>query len=192
MIRTTQQYLEAERTMKDCIGRRWRLLRILEKKEHEGCKRSEMDKLQKEIDRLQWQAQQITGQMKEYVSLQTWRIAPPDLSDVSNLPANLIRARIATGWTPNELAKRLGVVKSQIHRWESSLYAAASLSAVLKIAQILHETIKQQDRPETMLGQSLLLGSDLFDRDFRELGENEFENIIVNLCTRPHCDHHTF
>jgi transcriptional regulator with XRE-family HTH domain len=192
MIRTTQQYFRAEKTVKRCIGLRWRLLDDLANAARQGRKQHELDKLQREIDILQWQAQQVTKQMKEYVSLQTGRTLPPDLSDTIQLPANLIRARIAAGWSPNQLAERLDVVASQVYRWESTLYKGASLSVVLKIAEILNGALKQQERPATMLGQPLKLGSDWFDRDFRELNESEFDDLLIYEIDRSACDYQTF
>ncbi len=96
---------------------------------------------QKEIDDLKEQAELLTKEMKEYIALSAGRIAPPDLSEIGNLPNNLIRARIALGWSQKEFARQVGVVPSQVHLWESTQYKSVSLFRVLAVANLLSSKI---------------------------------------------------
>jgi HTH-type transcriptional regulator/antitoxin HigA len=59
------------------------------------------------------------------------------LDDLGGL---LTHARIARGWTQQQLGERLGVSRQQIHRYEASAYAQASLSTVRFVAQVLGVT----------------------------------------------------
>jgi transcriptional regulator with XRE-family HTH domain len=161
MIKNERQYAKSERKMVACIAIRAKLVRKL----HMAVNQAQA---QQEIDNLQRQAELITRQMKDYIALQTRRIAPPELSEISNLPTNLIRARIALGWAPKDLARHYGVAPAQIHRWESTNYARASFSTVLAVADLLNTNLKQQP-PSKHLGQPLKLGCDLFNHDFRQL-----------------------
>jgi DNA-binding transcriptional regulator YiaG len=165
MIVNQRQYELSERKMKKCIAVRWKLMRRL-------LMASNKDEVQQEIDNLQRQAESITKQMKDYVSLTTGRSTPPNLSEVSCLPQNLVRARIALCWSQQEFARRFGVAPSQVHRWESTYYASASLSTVLAVAEFLNSNLKLQDRPLRLFDRPLKLGCDWFDDDFKVLPEN--------------------
>lgn len=59
------------------------------------------------------------------------------VGSVDDLPAVLIRARIAAGLTERQLAARLGVEESEIVRAEDSEYADASLSFLRDVARTL-------------------------------------------------------
>ncbi len=161
MIKNERQYVKSERKMVACIAIRAKLVRKL----HMAVNQ---EQAQQEIDNLQRQAELITKQMKDYVALRSGRIAPPELSEISNLPINLICARIALGSPPQELARRYGVTPAQIHRWESTNYARACLSTVLAVADLLNASLKQKC-PSKHFGQPLKLGCDWFNHDFRQL-----------------------
>lgn len=166
MIANARQYAIAERKMKRCVSLRRKLMQGLPTALNQA-------QAQQEIDILQRQAELITGQMKDYVALRTGRVIPPDLSEISNLPHNLINARIALGWSQQEFARQSGVVPSQVHRWESTYYATVSLSKVLAVAELLHSALKRQERSFKLLGAPLKLGADWFDTDFRQLADNQ-------------------
>lgn len=164
MIANARQYTISERKLKKCISIRRKLLGKLPLALN-------IAQAQQEIDNLQRQAELITKEMKEYVGLSIGRIAPPDLGEISELPCNLIRARIALGWSQQEFAGRYGVAPSQVHRWESTLYKAVSLFRVLAVAELLSSALKQQDRPLRLFAKPLKLGADWFNADFRQLAE---------------------
>jgi ribosome-binding protein aMBF1 (putative translation factor) len=50
---------------------------------------------------------------------------------------DLIRARIASGYTQAQLAAKLKMKPQQIQRYEASKYASASLARVLEVARVL-------------------------------------------------------
>jgi hypothetical protein len=166
MIVNTRQYSISERKLITCISLRRKLLQRLPATLNP-------DTTQLEIDNLKRQAEFITTQMKDYIALRSGRIAPPDLSEVSDLPHNLIRARIALGWSPRKLARQIGIDPSQVHRWESTYYASVSLSRVLSVADLLNAALKRQNRPVNLLGKPLKLGADWFDCDFRQLPDHQ-------------------
>jgi ribosome-binding protein aMBF1 (putative translation factor) len=50
---------------------------------------------------------------------------------------DLIRARVASGFTQAQLAAKLKMKPQQIQRYEASKYASASLARVLEVARVL-------------------------------------------------------
>ena len=56
---------------------------------------------------------------------------------LKNLPEELIKARVARGYTQAQLAAKLKMKPQQIQRYEASRYAHASLARVLEIARVL-------------------------------------------------------
>ncbi len=166
MIVNGRQYAISERKLLKCISLRKKLIIRLNRAVNK-------EDAQNEIDNLQRQAQLITKHMKEYVALNSGRIAPPDLSDIRNLPHNLIRARISIGWSPLEFAKQCSVAPSQVHRWESTHYASVSLHRILSVAELLNCAMQQQKTDARLLNAPLKLGADWFDSDFRQLADNQ-------------------
>jgi hypothetical protein len=59
------------------------------------------------------------------------------LTDISDLPETLIRARIASGLTQRELGEELGLKEQQVQRYEATRYAGASLTRILEVAAAL-------------------------------------------------------
>lgn len=53
------------------------------------------------------------------------------------LPEILIKARIVSGLTQNDLAKKVGLKEQQIQRYESTDYDSASFGRILEIAQAM-------------------------------------------------------
>jgi HTH-type transcriptional regulator / antitoxin HipB len=162
MIANERQYAILERKLKNCISLRKKLLL-----RHNVVSKDKA--AEEQIDDLQKQAEVMTEQMKDYLGLTMGRIAPPDLSEINNLPQNLIRARVALGWSQQEFARQLGIAPSQLHRWESRCYRAVCLDKVLLVANLLHSALRQQDRTFHLSDKSLKLGADWFNADFRNL-----------------------
>ncbi len=65
-----------------------------------------------------------------------------NLSNLEELPNQLIQARVARGFTQAELAAKLKMKPQQIQRYEASKYASASLARVLEVARVLQNTRK--------------------------------------------------
>jgi HTH-type transcriptional regulator/antitoxin HipB len=64
----------------------------------------------------------------------------PDLGYIAVVPQDLIRARIASGLSQKELAKRLGMPEQQIQRYEAKEYESVSLARIAEIAKALQAT----------------------------------------------------
>jgi DNA-binding XRE family transcriptional regulator len=60
-----------------------------------------------------------------------------NVSNLEELPNQLIQARVARGFTQAELAAKLKMKPQQIQRYEASKYANASLTRVLEVARVL-------------------------------------------------------
>jgi HTH-type transcriptional regulator / antitoxin HigA len=83
---------------------------------------------------LQEQLKDIAEEIREYEDLKEGRIVITEISNLSELPKTLIKARIANGLTQAELASRLNLKMQQIQRYEADEYSSASLKTLLRIA----------------------------------------------------------
>src|SRR4029077_15911783 len=93
-------------------------------------------KLQKaQIDGLRSQLADLRKELEEYEALRSGRRKVLELNSFEDLPRALIQARIASGMSQEELAKRLGLKAQQIQRYEATDYGAASLARVSDIAK---------------------------------------------------------
>lgn len=86
---------------------------------------------------LQEQLKELTDEIHEYEDLKAGKIVITEISNLSDLPKTLIKARIANGLTQAELATRLNLKMQQIQRYEADEYNSASLKTLLKIASEL-------------------------------------------------------
>jgi len=69
---------------------------------------------------LKSQLQDLEAELQEYETLKTGGRKILELDSLEVLPKMLIQARIAAGWTQEDLAARLGVKPQQIQRYEAS------------------------------------------------------------------------
>lgn len=97
---------------------------------HPRLQKAHINAAQSEIEVLQ-------EQLAEYDALKSGRVELPELSLIEEVPRALIRARIASGMTQEQLAQALQLKTQQIQRYEASEYAGASLSRVREIAHVL-------------------------------------------------------
>jgi ribosome-binding protein aMBF1 (putative translation factor) len=81
----------------------------------------------------------LRDQIAEYEQLKKGRFKAAALELVEAVPSNLIRARIALGWTQKDLAERLGTTEQQIQKYEATDYESASFKKVLEIAGVLRD-----------------------------------------------------
>lgn len=81
----------------------------------------------------------LEASLKEYECIKNGEEPPPPLDLIAEIPNMLIKRRIALGWTQEDLAKRLGVRTQQVQNDEATNYESASLSRLLRTAQILQQ-----------------------------------------------------
>ena len=88
-----------------------------------------MDALQSLID--EW-----SEQMREYERLKNGP-AILEVTSLRELPAVLVKARLAAGMTQKQLAQKLGVAPQQIQRYEATRYRTITLARMQEIAEAL-------------------------------------------------------
>ena len=88
-------------------------------------------------DALRSQLADLRGEIREYESLMAGGFHVDDLQAIVNLPAVLIKARIAQGLSQKDLARRLGLKEQQIQRYEATDYASASFKRIREVVGAL-------------------------------------------------------
>jgi DNA-binding XRE family transcriptional regulator len=68
------------------------------------------------------------------------------LSMISDFPLVLIRARLSLGWKQDDLARRAGLKRQQINRYEREEYANISLVKAIEIARVLQKGMDEGER----------------------------------------------
>ena len=79
--------------------------------------------------------EEMRQELREYEELQ--QAASLHMEGAEELPQALIKARIARGYTQEQLAERLGLAPQQIQRYEATQYRSASLKRLLEIMRAL-------------------------------------------------------
>ena len=87
----------------------------------------------------------LESEMREYESLKSGDFQFDELTAVTQIPAVLIKARIAQGLSQKNLADRIGVKEQQIQRYEATDYASASLSRIREVASALADSPGEYD-----------------------------------------------
>ena len=90
-------------------------------------------------DALSSQIADLEREVREYESLKAGEFQLDGLATVEELPATLIKARIARGMSQKDLAERIGLKEQQIQRYESTEYASASLFRIKEVAGALRD-----------------------------------------------------
>lgn len=90
-----------------------------------------------QVDGLRSQLADLREELNEYESLRSGRRRVLQLNSFGDLPRALIQARIASGMSQEDLAKKLDVKPQQIQRYEATDYLGASLSRVSEVVQVL-------------------------------------------------------
>lgn len=83
------------------------------------------------------QIESFKHEVTEYELLKSGEMKSTEVSSFEDLPALLIKARIAQKMTQAELAHKLGMKEQQIQRYEADKYASASLKRLTDIATAL-------------------------------------------------------
>ena len=85
---------------------------------------------------------ELRKQLVEYDQLKISKFQLSKFDEVETLPNNLVKARIALGWTQKDLANRLKTTEQQIQKYEASNYKSASLGRIIEIVNILKQQHK--------------------------------------------------
>jgi ribosome-binding protein aMBF1 (putative translation factor) len=88
-------------------------------------------------DGLQSQIDELQEQIAEYERLKNSSVSDIKLGSLEELPAVLVKARVAQGMTQKDLARRLRMKEQQIQRYEADRYRSASLQRILQVAAAL-------------------------------------------------------
>ena len=88
-------------------------------------------------DALRSQLADLEEQLRDYESLKAGNFQLDELNVVAELPAVLIKARIAQGLNQKDLAERLSLKEQQIQRYEATDYATASLARIMEVVEAL-------------------------------------------------------
>lgn len=107
----------------------------------EAHRRSHPRLIQAEKEGIASQLATLRRELREYERLRSGRVRI-SLHEVEQLPQKLVRARIASGLTQEALAKKLGLKRQQIQRYEATEYASASLATIRQIAQAIESAVQ--------------------------------------------------
>lgn len=97
-----------------------------------------------EEDALKSQLEDLRRQLGEYEDLAKGEQKTFVSHSFEDLPAALIRARIAAGLSQKELADRLGLKEQQVQRYEATGYSSASLDRVMAVIRALGVTVREE------------------------------------------------
>jgi HTH-type transcriptional regulator/antitoxin HigA len=96
-----------------------------------------------ELNALKSEAEILESQLAEYEELKSGVITTFHARSLAELPGVLIRARIAQGLSQRGLGELVGLKEQQIQRYESEMYASASLMRLREIADALRLDITE-------------------------------------------------
>jgi len=86
---------------------------------------------------LEGQLEVLREELDEFDLLRSQKVAWLSMRNVQDLSDVLIKARVAKGWTQDDLAEKLGLKEQQIQRYESTDYETASLARIQLIFMAL-------------------------------------------------------
>lgn len=96
-----------------------------------------------ELAALRSQYEELRDEILAYEALQAQESQVVEVESFDQLPAALIRARIASGLSQKELANRLKLKEQQIQRYEATNYATASFSRLSEIVNALGVKVRE-------------------------------------------------
>jgi len=97
-----------------------------------------------ELDAVWAQVDDLKAEIDEYEQLRSGAVSTFEASTLPELATLLVKARIARGWTQNQLADALGVAEQQVQRYESTAYRSASLARICDVAAALAVDISER------------------------------------------------
>ena len=93
--------------------------------------------LKAQEEALRSQLEELENELREYESLKAGAFKFEELRFITDLPAILIKARIAQGLSQKDLADRIGLKEQQIQRYEATDYVSANLARIREVAESL-------------------------------------------------------
>lgn len=90
-----------------------------------------------EADALRSQLKELEQQVSEYESLRSGRWGIIQADSLEELPAALVKARIAAHLSQKDLSDRLNLKEQQVQRYEATNYQSASLARLQQVAKAL-------------------------------------------------------
>ena len=103
---------------------------------------------QAQVDAVTNKLADLDAELREYEALREGRFQMDELEVVAELPALLIKARIAQGLSQRDLADRVGLKEQQIQRYEATDYATAKWSRIREVACALTMGIGGPTQPK--------------------------------------------
>lgn len=97
-----------------------------------------------EADALRSQLESLRDEVAAYEDLRSGKARVFVSHSFDELPAALIKARIASGLSQKDLAERLGVKEQQVQKYEATDYTSASLERVRAVILALGVTVKEE------------------------------------------------
>ena len=101
-----------------------------------------------QVDAVSSQLADLEAELREYEAVREGRFRMDELNVVAELPALLIKARIAQGLSQRELADRVGLKEQQIQSYEATDYATAKWSRIREVAGALSMKLSGSTQPE--------------------------------------------
>lgn len=90
-----------------------------------------------ESDALRSQLDELEQQVRDYEAVRSRSCGVIEAGSLEELPAALIKARIAARLSQKELSERLHLKEQQIQRYEATNYRSASLGRLQQVAKAL-------------------------------------------------------
>ncbi len=91
-----------------------------------------------EVDALKSQIAAIEAELSHYDLLKSGEITFAKSHSLDALPNILVQARIASGMSQSDLARKLNLKAQQVQRYEATDYMGASLSRLIEVSKILN------------------------------------------------------
>jgi len=126
-----------------------------------------------EIDAIKSQIAELKAEIDDYDLLKSKQISFAKTYSLENLPRVLVQARIASGMSQTDLAKKLGMKPQQIQRYEASGYLGASLAKLIKVSRELGIEVSGTFEGAQNIEESLFIWNDIEDISWRQFPFNE-------------------
>jgi Zn-dependent peptidase ImmA (M78 family)/transcriptional regulator with XRE-family HTH domain len=96
-----------------------------------------LDLLEAQNQGLKVQLKDLQVELREYEDLKAGRHLALEVDSLEALPEALVKARIASGMSQQDLAGKLGLKEQQIQRYEATNYASASMTRLIDVTKAL-------------------------------------------------------